>query len=281
MGEQEQDRAEAARWTDFGQWLAQLRRDRGLTQQAVARKTSVSVQNLVVLEHGGHRRYADGPWVLPNPRDDTLEALARMYEVDAGDMFQRVGRYDDRPQTRSSMRGVSRRRVERSDRLAELEARIEALERRDDELVAQQQRAKVFLREHGIGQSPAVERSRRRRDPAAVHDRWQEPTPSRKAATAAGDRDALRGRLLGEAETTEDPARAAELREQAESLTRPGSLAIAGTQASADPEQRRAANQARLAALRAGLADGKTPEQLGLRRLDPERIAEQRRHGAG
>jgi transcriptional regulator with XRE-family HTH domain len=121
MSEQAQDRAEAKRWEDFGNWLAQLRRDNGYTQQAVAAKTSVSTQNLVSLEHGGYRRYADGPWILPNPRDDTLKALAKLYGVDAEELFKRVGRYNDRPQTRSSLRRVSRRRVERSDRLAELE----------------------------------------------------------------------------------------------------------------------------------------------------------------
>jgi hypothetical protein len=42
----------------------------------------------------------------------------------------------------------------------------------------------------------------------------------------------------------------------------------------ADAEQVRAATLARLERLRAGLAVGKTPEQLGLRLLDPEQLAE-------
>jgi transcriptional regulator with XRE-family HTH domain len=145
MGEREQDQAEAARWEDFGKWLAQLRRDLGLTQQAVADRTSVSPQNLVSLEHGGYRRYADGPWILPNPRDDTLAALAGVYGVKIDEMFERVGRYNDRPQTRSSLRRVSRRRVERSDRLAEMEERIEALER--------------LVREYGLDAKPRRRRA--------------------------------------------------------------------------------------------------------------------------
>jgi transcriptional regulator with XRE-family HTH domain len=158
MSEQAQDRAEVKHWEDFGKWLVQLRRDHGLTQQAVADKTSVSTQNLVSLEHGGYKRYADGPWILPNPRDDTLEALAKLYDVDAAEMFSRVGHYNDRPQTRSSLRRVSRRRVERSDRLAEVERqnaeqeeRIRALE----ELVAR----------YGLNAEPPQAEPRRRRAP--------------------------------------------------------------------------------------------------------------------
>src|SRR6266700_3577198 len=67
---------ETARWHDFGAWL----------------------------EHGGFRRYADGPWILPNPRDDTLVSLARLYGVKAEEMFKHVGRYNDRPQTKTSLR---------------------------------------------------------------------------------------------------------------------------------------------------------------------------------
>jgi len=40
----------------------------------------------------------------PNPQDDTLRALARIYRVSAEELFGRVGRYADRPQTKSGLR---------------------------------------------------------------------------------------------------------------------------------------------------------------------------------
>jgi hypothetical protein len=78
-------------------------------------------------------------------------------------------------------------------------------------------------------------------------------------------------------------SRAALLREQAERLTRPGVLSVGGeppawvAATTDDAEQVRASTVARLERLRAGLAAGNTPEQLGLRLLDPERLAELRR----
>jgi DNA-binding XRE family transcriptional regulator len=95
---------ETARWHDFGAWLAQKRVDLGYTQAHVASQADISTQSLVSLEHGGFRRYADGPWILPNPRDDTLVSLARLYGVKAEEMFKHVGRYNDRPQTKTSLR---------------------------------------------------------------------------------------------------------------------------------------------------------------------------------
>jgi transcriptional regulator with XRE-family HTH domain len=46
-----------------------------------------------------------------------------------------------------------------------------------------------------------------------------------------------------------------------------------------EQQQRRSVRQTRLEEIRAGLAAGKTPEQLGLRLLDPKRIAARRRAG--
>jgi transcriptional regulator with XRE-family HTH domain len=158
MSEQEQTLAEdMLRWHDLGEWLKQRRLELGYTQAHVAGRAGICVQNLVSLEHGGFRRHAGGPWILPNPQDDTLRALARIYRVSAEELFGRVGRYADRPQTKSGLRRrASSDRAKRSDRLAELEARLEAMERRAEQTEA-------LLREHGIGQPVEAERSRRRR----------------------------------------------------------------------------------------------------------------------
>jgi transcriptional regulator with XRE-family HTH domain len=175
MSRQEQvTGAETARWHDFGAWLAQTRVDLGYTQAHVASQADISTQSLVSLEHGGFRRYADGPWILPNPRDDTLVSLARLYGVKAEEMFKRVGRYADRPQTKTTLhrRGrVSSRQPARGDRIAELEARFEEdlrrTRERTEELEERQRRIEEALRKAGIpldGASLAApERSRRRR----------------------------------------------------------------------------------------------------------------------
>ncbi len=91
------------------------------------------------------------------PQDDTIRALAWICLVSAEELFGRVGRNADRPQTKSGLRRqASSDRTKRSDRLAELEARLEAMERRAAQTEA-------LLREHGIGQPVEAERSRRRR----------------------------------------------------------------------------------------------------------------------
>jgi transcriptional regulator with XRE-family HTH domain len=159
MSEQEQSLAEEMlRWHDFGEWLTQRRLELGHTQVYVAGRAGISVQNLVSLEHGGFRRHSGGSWILPNPQDDTLRALARIYRVSAEELFGRVGRYADRPQTKSGLRrrASASGQADRSSRLAELEARLEAMERRAAQTEA-------LLREHGIGQPVEAERSRRRR----------------------------------------------------------------------------------------------------------------------
>jgi transcriptional regulator with XRE-family HTH domain len=152
MSEQEQIPAEeAARWRDFGEWLTQQRLELGYTQAYVAGRAGISVQNLVSLEHGGFRRRTGGPWFLPNPQDDTLRALARIYRVSAEELFRRVGRYADRPQTKSALRRrADADRPKRADRLAELERRLQELEQ--------------LVREYGIGRSDSsAEHPRRRR----------------------------------------------------------------------------------------------------------------------
>src|SRR6266545_6508375 len=96
------------------------------TQTDIAAEAKLSIQALASLERGGFRRYDDGPWLVPNPKDETLIRLARALGVDPEEMFKRVGRYDDRPQTT----GSRRRQDRKADRITELEAKNAELERR-------------------------------------------------------------------------------------------------------------------------------------------------------
>jgi transcriptional regulator with XRE-family HTH domain len=123
----EQSHEELLRWTDFGRWLEAARVERGYSQALVAGQAGVGVQTLVALEHGGYRRNVDGPWITPNPRDETLVSLARILGVDPEEMFQRVGRYDERPRTRASLRRASGKRAGR-ERIEDLERRVAELE---------------------------------------------------------------------------------------------------------------------------------------------------------
>src|SRR6266536_2277496 len=109
----EQSHEELLRWTDFGRWLAAVRVERGYTQAHTAKQAGMGIQTLVSLEHGGYRRTTDGPWITPNPRDETLVSLARILGVDLQEMFERVGRYDQRPRTRASLRRASGKRAGR------------------------------------------------------------------------------------------------------------------------------------------------------------------------
>jgi transcriptional regulator with XRE-family HTH domain len=123
----EQSHAELLRWTDFGRWLQAARVERGYTQAFVARQAGIGAQTLVSLEHGGFRREADGPWITPNPKDETLVSLARVLGLDAEEMFAVVGRYDERQRTQGSLRRPSGRRAGR-ERMDELERRVAELE---------------------------------------------------------------------------------------------------------------------------------------------------------
>jgi transcriptional regulator with XRE-family HTH domain len=165
MSEVEQVPAEeTARWRDFGVWLARTRVDLEYTQAYVANRAGISTQNLVSLEHGGFRRRAGGPWNLPNPADDTLKALARIYRVDAAEMFKRVGRYDDRPQTKSGLRHrgrASSRQAERSSRLDELEERDRQREREHQEMKKRLEALERRFPKQPAVESPAGRRSRR------------------------------------------------------------------------------------------------------------------------
>ncbi len=123
----EQSHEELLRWTDFGRWLEAARVERGMTRTRLAGEARIGVQTLVALENGGYRRTTDGPWITPNPRDETLVSLARILGVDAREMFERVGRYDQRPRTRESLRRASGRQAGR-ERIEDLERRVAELE---------------------------------------------------------------------------------------------------------------------------------------------------------
>jgi transcriptional regulator with XRE-family HTH domain len=135
------------------------------TLHASAWEGSLGIQALASLERGGFRRYDDGPWLLPNPKDETLIRLARALGVDPEEMFKPVGRYDDRPQTTGSRRRYDRRGAridELGDRIIELEGRLEEMHRRNAELEERQEQIEKRLREAGIA-ADQPERSRRRR----------------------------------------------------------------------------------------------------------------------
>jgi len=125
----EQDREYLA-WREFGAWLEGLRKRRGLTQNDVVSQSNRQIgrSTIAALERGGFQRYTDGPWVPSNPRDETLYILARLYGVDAEELFRRVGRYEDRPQTRQGARTATGQKAGR-ERIAELESRDRQRER--------------------------------------------------------------------------------------------------------------------------------------------------------
>jgi transcriptional regulator with XRE-family HTH domain len=142
----DQDELERQRWKQFGAWLRRLRADKGYSQTGIAAEAHVGLQTLVSLERGGYRRNDDGPWLVPNPKDETLIRLARALGMDPEEIFGRVGRYEDRPQTKGSRRREDRR----SSRLEELEAQNAELMERVRALEARQQRTEALLREDGI-----------------------------------------------------------------------------------------------------------------------------------
>jgi transcriptional regulator with XRE-family HTH domain len=159
MSSQEQrDDLERQRWKQFGTWLRDVRVGQARTQTNVAAAAGMGIQSLASLERGGFRRNDDGPWLVPNPKDETLISLARALGVDPEELFRRVGRYEDRPATK----GSRRRQDRRGDRLTELEERLVALER---DLVAMRGRnaeTERRLREAGIPIPGEPGRPRRR-----------------------------------------------------------------------------------------------------------------------
>jgi hypothetical protein len=98
---------------------------------------------------------------VPNPKDETLISLARALSVGAEELFRRVGRYQDRPQTKGS-----RRREDRgAGRLLELEGRIAALEAELERMRERNAETERRLREAGIDIPDQARRPRRRQAP--------------------------------------------------------------------------------------------------------------------
>ena len=162
MSSQEQlDDLERQRWKQFGTWLRDLRVDQARTQTNVAAAAGMGIQSLASLERGGFRRNDDGPWLVPNPKDETLISLARALGVDPEEIFRRVGRYEDRPATKGSRRRLDRR----GDRLAELEERIQTLEAEVERMRERNAETEQRLREAGISIPGEPGRPRRRRVP--------------------------------------------------------------------------------------------------------------------
>ncbi len=135
---------EDERWRQFGEDLRGLRHQRGYrTQRTLAQETGIAESNLALLERGGYRKTEGGPWLVPNPRDETLIALARVLKADVEAWFKRLGRYSERARTTRDLRRASGRQA-RVDRLAALEQETAALRERLDQL-------ERLLRDAGIG----------------------------------------------------------------------------------------------------------------------------------
>jgi transcriptional regulator with XRE-family HTH domain len=87
----------------------------------------------------------------PTPKDETLISLARALGVDPKELFRRVGRYEDRPP-----RAAAGARTAAGTAWPSWEERIRALEERNEELRAQNERTVALLCEAGIGRSSQV-----------------------------------------------------------------------------------------------------------------------------
>jgi transcriptional regulator with XRE-family HTH domain len=117
-------------WQAFGEMLEELRLDRGLRPDQLAKQAGVGRQTIIDLEHGWRKPHADMPRTLVNPTDEVLGKLARALGVPVKQFFDKVGRYAARPQTRASHRGEALRRRdddELDERLATAERQIRQL----------------------------------------------------------------------------------------------------------------------------------------------------------
>ena len=124
------------RWRTFGQEVERLRLERGYTATQLAKHAGVSYQSVVTLEQGGFRQREGGPWMLPNPQDRILASIASTLGVNVEDWFGLVGRYDQRPRTRRSLRRASGKTAA-ADELDELRERVLAVEQELQDLRAE------------------------------------------------------------------------------------------------------------------------------------------------
>ncbi len=135
---QDQDQQDYQRWRQFGQTVERLRLERGYTATQLAKHAGVSFQSVVTIEQGGFRQREGGPWMLPNPQDRILAGLAGALGASVEDWFQQVGRYDERPRTRRSLRRAAGKTAA-ADELDELRERVEAVEAQLRELAGQRE----------------------------------------------------------------------------------------------------------------------------------------------
>ncbi len=126
------------RWRTFGQEVERLRLERGYTATQLAKHAGVSFQSVVTIEQGGFRQREGGPWMLPNPQDRILAGLAGALGTSVEDWFTQVGRYDERPRTRRSLRRAAGKTAA-ADELDELRERVEAVEAQLRELAGQRE----------------------------------------------------------------------------------------------------------------------------------------------
>ncbi len=126
------------RWRTFGQEVERLRLERGYTATQLAKHAGVSFQSVVTIEQGGYRQREGGPWMLPNPQDRILAGLAGALGASVEDWFQQVGRYDERPRTRRSLRRAAGKTAA-ADELDELRERVESVETQLCELAGQRE----------------------------------------------------------------------------------------------------------------------------------------------
>jgi transcriptional regulator with XRE-family HTH domain len=159
--QEDQQVHENSRWIQFGAWVKSKRVKRGYkTLRTLADETGISEQTLKVLEKGGWRRRAGDDWILPNPYDDTLEALAPRLGVPVEEMYERVGHYEDRPQTQRDLRRESGKAL-RGDRLVELEERDRVRERELAEVRERLKALEARFPKQGAAEAPSRRGSRR------------------------------------------------------------------------------------------------------------------------
>ena len=133
---QDQDQQDYQRWRQFGQTVERLRLERGYTATQLAKHAGISFQSVVTIEQGGYRQREGGPWMLPNPQDRILAGLAGALGTSVEDWFTQVGRYDERPRTRRSLRRAAGKTAA-ADELDELRERVLAVEQELQDLRAE------------------------------------------------------------------------------------------------------------------------------------------------
>ena len=87
---------ESQQWVEFGRWLVEQRKERGLRRRDAARRAKVSEATWRDLETG-RKEAVGGIRLLPNPSRDVLERVAGALELPVEDLLARIGRTDEGP----------------------------------------------------------------------------------------------------------------------------------------------------------------------------------------